>query len=66
MVCFYVSACRLSDFECENGECIPRDRMCDGYYDCADGSDEQYSGPGAVCREYYRVIISNLFWYNDV
>ncbi|KAL1437797.1 hypothetical protein MTO96_048644 [Rhipicephalus appendiculatus] len=27
-------------FECDNSACIPRTRVCDGHFDCADGSDE--------------------------
>lgn len=27
-------------FECDNSECIPRARVCDGVFDCVDGSDE--------------------------
>ncbi|XP_049274667.1 chymotrypsin B [Rhipicephalus sanguineus] len=31
---------RTSLFECDNLACIPRTRVCDGQFDCVDGSDE--------------------------
>merc|ERR1711937_355376 len=30
--------------QCENGENILKNRLCDGVYDCADGSDEKGCG----------------------
>ncbi|GAB6021423.1 hypothetical protein CHUAL_004032 [Chamberlinius hualienensis] len=35
-----VSACRISEFYCDNGECVGLDKYCDGHRDCQDGSDE--------------------------
>ncbi|XP_077549771.1 chymotrypsinogen A-like [Haemaphysalis longicornis] len=31
-----------NQYQCRNSECIPRSRLCDGNFDCADGTDEQY------------------------
>ena len=35
-----------SQFQCENGECIDKDRKCDGVPNCSDNSDE---GPICMC-----------------
>ncbi|XP_076452135.1 basement membrane-specific heparan sulfate proteoglycan core protein-like isoform X4 [Babylonia areolata] len=32
--------CRQDEATCSNGQCIPRDYLCDGEQDCSDGSDE--------------------------
>lgn len=32
--------CSLHQATCMNGECIPKQKLCDGVYDCKDGSDE--------------------------
>lgn len=33
-------SCRISEFACNNGRCVPADRYCDGDNDCGDKSDE--------------------------
>ena len=38
------STCAPSEATCSNGECIDRSRVCDGSYDCSDGSDETNCG----------------------
>ncbi|KAK7494115.1 hypothetical protein BaRGS_00014588, partial [Batillaria attramentaria] len=45
--------CRADEATCSNGQCIPRDYLCDGEQDCSDGSDEVSCAtqePGAPCR----------------
>ena len=39
------TACGLSEATCANGECIAREGICDGRFDCYDRSDE-VAAPG--------------------
>ncbi|XP_048450538.1 low-density lipoprotein receptor-related protein 2-like isoform X3 [Rhincodon typus] len=34
------TTCRVSDFICHDGQCVPSKWQCDGVADCEDGSDE--------------------------
>ena len=36
--------CNKDQAICKNGECIAREYVCDGDYDCTDASDEQDCG----------------------
>lgn len=33
-------ACKVDDFRCSDGVCVPKQAECDGEPDCSDGSDE--------------------------
>lgn len=33
-------ACGANQATCMNGDCIARSKICDGVFDCTDGSDE--------------------------
>ncbi|XP_072040765.1 basement membrane-specific heparan sulfate proteoglycan core protein-like [Amphiura filiformis] len=45
-----VGPCGANQATCRNGECIARDYICDGDYDCADRSDEYNCGTPAPCE----------------
>ncbi|XP_034151976.1 basement membrane-specific heparan sulfate proteoglycan core protein isoform X5 [Esox lucius] len=42
--------CRVDQATCQNGQCVPRDYLCDGERDCSDGSDEIRCGTPSPCE----------------
>nr|XP_046221837.1 LOW QUALITY PROTEIN: basement membrane-specific heparan sulfate proteoglycan core protein-like [Oncorhynchus gorbuscha] len=45
-----VGPCKVDQATCQNGECVPRDYLCDGERDCSDGSDEFRCGTPSPCE----------------
>ena len=41
--------CGKDQFQCTNGDCIRADQQCNGFIDCADGSDEDYCSKISHC-----------------
>ena len=39
--------CDSSEFQCDNGDCVPGSYECDDYNDCGDNSDEENCGGGS-------------------
>lgn len=40
-----LQACTAFESTCMNGQCIPKEKVCDGVYDCRDTSDEMRCNP---------------------
>ncbi|XP_072101165.1 basement membrane-specific heparan sulfate proteoglycan core protein isoform X3 [Mobula birostris] len=46
----FMRPCSIDKAVCQNGQCIPRDYLCDGERDCSDGSDELDCGTPSPCE----------------
>ena len=54
------SICKNGEFECrQTSQCIDYRHICDGDYDCVDGSDEDDS-PGSICGTLRIFLIFSL------
>jgi hypothetical protein len=47
-------ACGLQQATCSNGDCISKNLVCDGRYDCTDGSDENRCNPNGCEPNEFR------------
>ncbi|XP_040361205.1 basement membrane-specific heparan sulfate proteoglycan core protein isoform X4 [Ixodes scapularis] len=45
-----LGACKHDEATCQNGKCVPRKYVCDGDYDCEDGSDELNCAQPSLCE----------------
>ncbi|KAK9753636.1 Low-density lipoprotein receptor domain class A [Popillia japonica] len=45
------AACKISEFSCENGRCVPLNRYCNNVNECGDSTDE----PRYCTRKYRRL-----------
>ena len=40
MIFRFSENCKVEEFSCKSGECIPSEELCNGQKTCMDGSDE--------------------------
>uniref|UniRef100_A0A3B4TCW3 SCO-spondin n=1 Tax=Seriola dumerili TaxID=41447 RepID=A0A3B4TCW3_SERDU len=62
MGCGDVGGCRVKEFQCKNGRCVPAGPLgvvCDGVNDCGDGSDEMYCGEFIICVFIFFISITD-------
>ena len=50
---FQERLCSSSTFRCDNGTCITKYWVCDGYNDCGDNSDETHCGKCTAYCVYF-------------
>lgn len=57
------STCTPTNFKCNRGNCVSKDRLCDFTDDCGDNSDET----NPVCLSYQKCTFDSSFcdWYHD-
>lgn len=51
--------CQPNEATCGNGQCIPKNAVCNNVRDCSDGSDEEN------CRKYFLRRFDNIYLYFD-
>lgn len=53
--------CQPDEATCSNGQCIPRDYLCDGEQDCSDSTDELSCGEYESLAHHMRLYIRCVF-----
>ena len=51
--------CKFYEFQCDNGDCVPDDSVCDRVNDCEDNSDEEQG-----CGMCFAAVCSKAVWHN--
>lgn len=55
-------SCGLSEFQCNNGKCIPGSFICNSFNDCGDNSDESRTN-GALCGKLKFFFFKNAIYF---
>jgi Low-density lipoprotein receptor domain class A. len=42
----FTDSCRPDEFRCNDGMCLEDSKVCNGYAECRDGSDESHCNDG--------------------
>ena len=56
----FLSGCQTTDHSCDSG-CVPSSLICNGFHDCADGTDETDCELPENCK--YKTSIKNYVCY---
>ena len=60
MILYLSASCRNEAFRCNNGECIPLSRRCDGFPVCSDAEDERN------CCEFNRFCLISIMFVSHI
>ena len=52
----FVSVCSMGQYKCPEGNCIMAEWLCDGEWDCHNGTDEQ------LCRKFINIQLITLLF----
>uniref|UniRef100_A0A3Q3NA32 SCO-spondin n=1 Tax=Mastacembelus armatus TaxID=205130 RepID=A0A3Q3NA32_9TELE len=68
MGCGDVGGCRVKEFQCKNGHCVPAGPsgvVCDGVNDCGDASDEMYCGDVDIACLFFMYAFVYLSFFSS-
>lgn len=65
LVCVVNQECGFDEWTCQDGSCIPQDRVCDRHYDCPDYSDEDRCPGIGEKLMFYLCLIKGLSMLQD-